>query len=41
MYKVVNGWEDLWDEYCSLQKEVQLLVIEISLISFEMSWLRM
>ena len=20
--KVVNGWEDLWDEYCRLRKEV-------------------
>ena len=26
--KVVNGREDLWDEYCRLRKEVQQLVIE-------------
>ena len=25
--KVVNGLEDLWDEYCSLRKEVKQLVI--------------
>ena len=29
MYKkVVNGREDLWDEYCRLRKEVKQLVIE-------------
>ena len=26
--KVVNGREDLWDEYCRLRKEVKQLVIE-------------
>ena len=26
--KVVNGWEDLWCEYCRLRKEVKQLVIE-------------
>ena len=26
--KIVNGREDLWDEYCILQKEVKQLVIE-------------
>ena len=26
--KVVNGREDLWDEYCRLRKEVKHLVIE-------------
>ena len=26
--KVVNGREDLWDEYCRLSKEVKQLVIE-------------
>ena len=26
--KVVNGREDLWGEYCRLQKEVKQLVIE-------------
>ena len=26
--KVVNGWKDLWDEYCRLQKEVKQLVIK-------------
>ena len=26
--KVVNGLEDLWDEYCRLCKEVKQLVIE-------------
>ena len=26
--KVVNGWENLWDEYCRLWKEVKQLVIE-------------
>ena len=28
--KVVNGQEDLWDEYCRLRKEVTQLVIEKS-----------
>ena len=26
--KVINGWEDLWDEYCILRKEVKNLVRE-------------
>ena len=26
--KVVNGWDDLWGEYCRLRKEVKQLVIE-------------
>ena len=26
--KVVNGWEDLWDEYSRLRKEVKQLVLE-------------
>ena len=26
--KVVNGWEDLWGEYCSLRREVKQLVIK-------------
>ena len=26
--KVVNGREDLWDEYCRLRKELKQLVIE-------------
>ena len=26
--KVVNGQEDLWDEYCRLRNEVKQLVIE-------------
>ena len=26
--KVVNGREDLWDEYCRLRKEIKQLVIE-------------
>ena len=26
--KVVNGREDLWDEYCTLRKEIKQLVIE-------------
>ena len=26
--KVVNGWEDLWGEYCSLRREVKQLFIE-------------
>ena len=26
--KVLNGWEDLWDEYCRLCKEVRQVVIE-------------
>ena len=26
--KVVNGREDLWDEYCRLRKKVKQLVIE-------------
>ena len=26
--KVINGWEDLWDEYCRLRKEVKELVRE-------------
>ena len=26
--KIVNGREDLWDEYCRLRKEVKQLVIE-------------
>ena len=25
---IVNGREDLWDEYCRLRKEVKQLVIE-------------
>ena len=29
--KVVNGREDLWDEYCRLRKEVKQLVIEKNL----------
>ena len=28
VYTVVNGWEDLWDEYCRLRKETKQLVIE-------------
>ena len=28
MYKVVNGHEELWDEYCRLREEVKQLVIE-------------
>ena len=35
---LINGREDLWDEYCRLRKEVKQLVIERSLI-FEMSLL--
>ena len=27
-WKVANGREDLWDEYCRLRKEVKQLVIE-------------
>ena len=35
--KVVNGWEDLWGEYCRLRKEVKQLVIEKKLnISIEL-----
>ena len=26
--KVINGWEDLWDKYCRLRKEVKELVRE-------------
>ena len=26
--KVVNGPEDLWDEYCRLRKEIKQLVVE-------------
>ena len=28
MGSIVNGREDLWDEYCRLRKEVKQLVIE-------------
>ena len=31
--KVVNGREDLWDEYCRFRKEVKQLVIEKNGIS--------
>ena len=37
--KVVNGWEDLWDEYYRLRKELKQLVMKRSLI-FGMSLLR-
>ena len=30
--KVVNGREDLWDEYCRLRKDIEQLVIEKKLI---------
>ena len=26
--KVISGWEELWDEYCRLRKEVKELVRE-------------
>ena len=32
--KVINGPEDLWDEYCRLRKEVKELVREKKLIIF-------
>ena len=32
--KVVNGREDLWDEYCRLRKEIEQLVIEKKLITW-------
>ena len=28
VYKVVNGREDLWGEYCRLRKEIKQLVTE-------------
>ena len=31
MYKVIKGWEDLWDGYCRLRKEVKELVKEMIL----------
>ena len=37
--KVVNGREDLWDDYCRERKDVKELVIEKKRI-FGMSWLR-
>ena len=29
--KVIKGWEDLWDEYCRLRREVKELVMEKNL----------
>ena len=41
IYKVINGWGDLWDEYCLLRREVKNLfrekryILEIMHVDFD------